>query len=138
MYRTQRRLNPAGVFADPGSYVVSMRPYKEGLVEKVRRVTARYAGMHGEPLAWGWAAVAELGIADIERPEFGDRVEIREGEVPVFWGCGVTPQVVVMEAGEKIKGTVMAHDPGHMLALDLTEEECFEEGYMEEGYMESF
>jgi uncharacterized protein YcsI (UPF0317 family) len=85
MYRTRHRLNPAGVFADPGSYVVSMRPYKEELVERVRRVTARYAGMHGEPLAWGWAAVAELGIADIERPEFGDPVEVREGEVPVFW-----------------------------------------------------
>jgi uncharacterized protein YcsI (UPF0317 family) len=36
----------------------------------------------------GWEAVEELGIEDIERPEFGEKVEFREGEVPVFWVSG--------------------------------------------------
>jgi len=36
-------------------------------------------------------------------------------------GCGVTPQVAVMEAGSKIKGKVMGHAPVHMVILDMTE-----------------
>jgi uncharacterized protein YcsI (UPF0317 family) len=39
-----------------------------------------------------------------------------EDEIPVFWGCGVTPQEAVMKAG--LEGTIMAHAPGHMLVLD--------------------
>jgi len=71
--------------------------------------------------------VGELGIRDLGVPEWGDRVEVREGEVPVFWGCGVTPQVAVMRAGGKIEGAVMAHMPGHMLVLDVEEGEFFKE-----------
>ena len=40
-------------------------------------------------------------------------------------GCGVTPQVAVMAAADKIAGKVMAHKPGHMLILDVTEEDLF-------------
>jgi uncharacterized protein YcsI (UPF0317 family) len=65
----------------------------------------------------------ELGIVNLDMPEWGDAPEIREGEVPVFWGCGVTPQDVVMRAGDKIKGTVIAHKPGYMLVLDMTEDD---------------
>ena len=38
-----------------------------------------------------------IGIRDLDRPDFGDPVELRPGEVPVFWACGVTPQAVAME-----------------------------------------
>jgi len=31
--------------------------------------------------------------------------------------------VAIAEAGHKIQGTVMAHAPGHMLVLDMTEED---------------
>jgi uncharacterized protein YcsI (UPF0317 family) len=37
----------------------------------------------------------------------------------------VTPQVAIMEAGSKIMGTVMGHTPGHMVILDMTEEDVF-------------
>jgi uncharacterized protein YcsI (UPF0317 family) len=84
MYKTRRRLNPAGIFTD-SCYVVSMRPYRPEDVERVRDVTRPFEGMHGEPIAWGWDGMRELGIEDIGKPEFGDRVEIRDGEVPVFW-----------------------------------------------------
>ena len=87
MYKTMRKLCPAGIFTD-SCYVVSMRPYKLEDVERVRSVTRPFEAMHGEPVAWGWEGMRELGIADIERPEFGERVEIREGEVPVFWVSG--------------------------------------------------
>ena len=120
-------LNPAGVFVR-GSYVVSMRPYRAQDVDRVRAITRPFVATHGEPIAWGWAAVAELGIADLAAPEYGDPVEIRTDldEVPVFWGCGVTPQAAVVAAGDALgDGIVMAHAPGHMLVLDITEAEYF-------------
>jgi uncharacterized protein YcsI (UPF0317 family) len=59
---------------------------------------------------------AELGIADIMRPDFGDPVTFRPGEVPVFWACGVTPQAVAMNARPPL---LLTHAPGHMLLTDL-------------------
>lgn len=37
----------------------------------------------------------------------------------------MTPQIAVMEAGSKITGKVMGHAPGHMVILDMTEEDVF-------------
>lgn len=84
MYITNRRLNPAGVFTD-STMVVSMRPYREEQIERVRDITRPYTATHGEPVAWGWEAVQELGIKDIDQPSFGARTVWRDGEVPVFW-----------------------------------------------------
>lgn len=39
-----------------------------------------------------------IGIKDISKPNFGDAVTINSNEIPVFWACGVTPQVAVMNA----------------------------------------
>jgi uncharacterized protein YcsI (UPF0317 family) len=134
MYRTTLPLNPAGVFTG-GTYVVSMRLYKEQDIERVRVITAPYVSTHGEPIAWGWSAVNRLGVVDILKPEWGDCPLTPDGKklgpgdggalgsrdvVPVFWGCGVTPQEAVMRAG--LEGTVMAHAPGHMLVLDCLDE----------------
>lgn len=45
--------------------------------------------MHGGPVFVG--DYKEIGIKDINKPEYGDAVTINEGEVTLFWGCGVTP-----------------------------------------------
>ena len=124
MYRTNVKLLPSGIFVG-GTMVVSMRPYHPEDIEKVRNITRPYVKTHGEPIAWGWDAVHQLDISDIACPDFGEAVKIGPDEVPVFWGCGVTPQVAVMAAGDKIPGMVMAHAPGHMMILDITEEELF-------------
>ncbi|KAK7977629.1 hypothetical protein PG996_003683 [Apiospora saccharicola] len=126
MYRTRLPLCPAGVFTG-STYVVSMRPYRLRDVERVRDITRGYSVTHGEPIAWGWEAVHSLGILDVDAPEWGEAPIAADGrplgqlqgsddEIPVFWACGVTPQEAVMRAN--IKGTVMAHAPGHMLLLD--------------------
>lgn len=127
MYRTNIPLCPAGVFTG-GTYVVSMRPYKKDEIERVRDVTRPYIATHGEPIAWGWEAVNTLGIQNIDTPEWGSapltsdgkkplsEVKGDENNIPVFWGCGVTPQEAVVKAG--LEGTVMGHAPGHMLVLD--------------------
>jgi len=132
MYRTTLPLCPAGVFTG-STYVVSMRPYSTSDVGRVREVTRSFVATHGEPIAWGWEAVHALGIQDITQPEWGQAQlkldgsgqfdESDEGYVPVFWGCGVTPQNAVMTAA--LDGLVMAHAPGHMLVLDLKDDEVF-------------
>ena len=58
---------------------------------------------------------AAIGVHDLAHPEFGDPVEIREGEVPVFWACGVTPQSIVMNSKPPF---AITHAPGCMLITD--------------------
>jgi uncharacterized protein YcsI (UPF0317 family) len=58
----------------------------------------------------------KIGIKDIDHPDYGDPVEIREGEIPVFWACGVTPQAAVERAKPPI---VITHAPGHMFITNV-------------------
>ncbi|TGO81097.1 hypothetical protein BPOR_1353g00010 [Botrytis porri] len=124
MYTTTYKLHPAGIFTE-GTMVVSMRPYKESDIPRVRAITGRFSRTHGEPVDWGWDALERLGIKDLEQPDFGDVVGVRrkEGEVPVFWGCGATPSLVIKLAGDKIKGHVITHIPGFSLLVDLKDDE---------------
>jgi uncharacterized protein YcsI (UPF0317 family) len=84
MYKTNVKLNPAGLFTG-ATQVVSMRPYLPQDIDRVRDVTRSFIKTHGEPIAWGWEAAQEMGIEDIESPDFGDAVKFEDGEVPVFW-----------------------------------------------------
>jgi uncharacterized protein YcsI (UPF0317 family) len=61
-----------------------------------------------------------LGIASLASPQYGDPVEIRDGEVPVFWACGVTPQAVMMQAKPEL---AITHAPGYMFLTDRRESE---------------
>lgn len=119
MYRTNRACQPAGRFAGP--LVVSMRPYRPEDVERVREISGRFPTMHGEPVHVGDPAA--IGIADLERPDFGDAVPLAPGEVPVFWACGVTPQLALAAARPEI---AITHSPGCMFITDLREEHCRE------------
>ena len=58
----------------------------------------------------------KIGIKDIDHPDYGDPVEIREGEIPVFWACGVTPQAAIARAKPPI---VITHAPGHMFITNV-------------------
>lgn len=122
MYHTKKYLDPAGVFTG-STYVVSMRPYKKEDIPRVREVTRAFKPTHGEPIDWGYDALERLGIKSLQDTIFSDPIEMKEDEVPVFWGCGVTPQLAAAEASDKIKGTIMAHAPGHMIVIDVKDEE---------------
>ena len=111
MYRTNRRNVAVGPFG--GELVVSMRPMSPADAERAAAITARYPDMHGAPIHVGDPAV--LGIADVAQVDFGDPVEIRAGEVPVFWACGVTSQVAVESARLPF---FISHAPGKMLITD--------------------
>ena len=63
---------------------------------------------------------AAIGISDIYAPDFGEPVEFKDGEVPVFWACGVTPQAVAMSAKPPL---MITHAPGHMFITDKMDED---------------
>ena len=112
MYKTNIDCVPAGRFF--GKAVVSMRPIPAGLVARAAAVTAQMPRVHGAPIHAG--DPAQIGITDLDHPDFGDAVTIRDGEIPVFWYCGVTPQSVVMSSRPEI---AITHAPGHMFISDV-------------------
>ncbi|MEA4920613.1 MAG: putative hydro-lyase [Clostridiaceae bacterium] len=112
MYITDIDTVPAGRFS--GKMVVSMRPIPYNQVVKAVTVTAQMPKVHGSPIHIGDPSV--IGIKNITKPEFGDPVQIKKGEVPVFWPCGVTPQSVVMNVKPPF---VITHAPGHMFITDV-------------------
>lgn len=112
MYRTSIPLDPAGVFQ--GHMVVSMRPIHQDQVNTATAITALYPDVHGAPVHCG--NPAKIGISDIESPDYGDFVEIKADEIPVFWACGVTPQNVLLNA--KLPFAI-THAPGYMFVSDL-------------------
>jgi len=114
MYRTSLACAPAGKFAGP--LVVSMRPYRPEFVDRVTQITSHYRLMHGAPVQVGSPEV--LGIADLNQPDFGDPVTFERSEVPVFWACGVTPQLALAEARPRL---AITHSPGCMFVMDRTD-----------------
>src|SRR5215203_2397119 len=111
MYRTNIRCTPAHPFAGP--LVVTMRPLTPSQAIEAAVLTSRFPQAHGSPVHFGDPQA--IGIADLTRPDFGEAVTVRAGEVPVFWACGVTPQAVVMEAKPEI---AITHSPGCMFVTD--------------------
>lgn len=112
MYRTNRPTEAAGPFAGP--LVVSMRPMSAADAIRAIQITGRFPGVHGAPVHFG--DPAQIGIADLSKPDYGDAIEIADGEVPVFWACGVTPQAALQAARPEI---CITHKPGSMLVTDL-------------------
>lgn len=111
MYASNLACRPVGRFS--GGTVVSMRPMPPADALKAVEITSRFRAAHGAPVHLGDPSA--IGIADIEKPDWGDPVEIRPGEIPVFWACGVTPQLVLQNARPSI---CITHTPGAMLIGD--------------------
>ena len=97
--------------------VVSMRPLPADKVVRAVEVTSRYYKVHGSPVHIGNPEA--IGIMDVARPNYGDAVTIKDGEVPVFWACGVTTQLALENARPEL---AITHAPGHMFVSDLTDE----------------
>ncbi|WP_339227155.1 putative hydro-lyase [Oceanobacillus sp. FSL K6-2867] len=116
MYKTNIACESAGIFQGP--VVVSMRPMKPAEAIRATQITSRFPSVHGAPIHIGDPSL--IGIDAIDKPDFGDAVTIHEGEVPVFWGCGVTPQAAVMASKPEL---VITHAPGHMFITDVKDDE---------------
>jgi len=116
MYVTRRDCRPAGPFTS--KLVVTMRPMTPAQAIRAVQITTRFHLTHGAPVHIG--DHREIGIKDLDRPEFGDPVTIRTGEIPVFWACGVTSQVAATSVPLPL---VITHSPGHMFVSDLKDED---------------
>lgn len=111
MYRTNIDCVPAGPFK--GKMVVSMRPLVPADAIRAVQITSRFPAVHGAPVHLGLPE--RIGIADIMKPDFGDPPVIADGQMPVFWACGVTPQVAIEQAKPRL---CITHKPGAMLITD--------------------
>ena len=112
MYETSIPTVPAGRFF--GNTVVTMRPYVPKDAIRAIQITTRFPKAHGAPLHFGDPTL--IGINNLAAPDFGDPVALREGETPVFWACGVTPQLAIRNAKPPL---CITHAPGKMLVTDI-------------------
>jgi uncharacterized protein YcsI (UPF0317 family) len=112
MYKTNIPVVPAGPFSGP--LVVSMRPFRPADAIRAIQISSRFPSAHGAPIHFGMPHT--IGIENLACPDFGDSPEIRDDEVPVFWACGVTPQLALLNANISV---AIAHSPGYMLITDL-------------------
>ena len=111
MYTTNIECTPAGRFHGPT--VVSMRPMSPANAIRAVQVTSRFPNVHGAPVHMGYPE--QIGIKDIKAPDYGPVPDVRDGELPVFWACGVTPQEIVRRAKPSF---CITHMPGSMLITD--------------------
>lgn len=112
MYKTNFATKKAGAFEGP--MVCSMRPMTPENAKLAYDITVKFPNVHGAPVHMGDPLA--IGIADINKPDYGESVEIRECEIPVFWPCGVTPQAAIENAKPPI---VITHSPGYMFITDI-------------------
>jgi uncharacterized protein YcsI (UPF0317 family) len=111
MYRTSIATQEAGPFHGP--MVVSMRPMTPANAIRAVQITTRFPKVHGAPVHIGKPEM--IGIKDIMKPDYGDAIEVRGDELPVFWACGVTPQSVIATVKPEF---CITHYPGSMLVTD--------------------
>lgn len=116
MYKTNIPCDSTDAFSGP--MVVSMRPMSSASAIRATQVTSRFPMVHGSPIQIG--NPKEIGITDINQPDFGDAVTIKENEIPVFWACGVTPQAAAMESKPSL---MITHAPGCMFISDAKDDQ---------------
>jgi uncharacterized protein YcsI (UPF0317 family) len=111
--------NPVGPFRGP--LVVSMRPFPQEQVQTVKAVTARFPRVHGAPIHEGDPSA--LGISRFDYPDFGEPMAVLPGEVPLYWGCGLTALAALERARIPF---FITHAAGSMLMTDMRNSELEE------------
>ncbi len=112
MYRSTIHCKPYKRFF--GDTVVSMRPMSPQDAQRAKEITEKMPRVHGGPVHMGDSS--QIGIADVMKPDYGHPSQFKEGEIPVFWACGVTPQYIVENAKPPI---AISHLPGFMFIGDI-------------------
>ncbi len=112
MYDTSIACAPAGRFTS--TMVVSMRGIQPDRISDAVRISGYYPRVHGSPVQVGHPE--QIGIDDLDHPDYGDPPILKEGDVSVFWACGVTPQAAVMASKPDF---AITHAPGHMFITDV-------------------
>ena len=112
VYVTSIETMPAGPYRGP--LMVTMRAFKPADAIRAIQITSRFPNVHGAPVHIG--RPQDIGV-DLSRryQDVGDP-EVAEGQLPVFWACGLTPQLAVKNAKPPL---CITHAPSSMLITDL-------------------
>lgn len=111
-FDTSLPMHPVAPFG--GSLVVSMRAIRVEQVPLAEAITREHPMAHGAPVHTGEPRA--IGV-DLARPIDGiGLTDIQDGEVPVFWACGVSLERAIAHAAPDL---AITHAPGHMLVTDL-------------------
>ena len=103
---------PAGRFQGP--LVVTMRAFKPADAIRAVQVTSRFPNVHGAPVHIG--NPGQIGVDLRKRYHNVGDGEVADDELPVFWACGLTPQLAVKNARPPL---CITHTPSYMLITDV-------------------
>lgn len=118
IYITDQLTHPSKYFSGP--LAVSMRYIPRAQLQQAVELTANYPLAHGAPIHIDHPE--HLGIGDISQPNYGVYYPPEADDIPVFWACGITPQLCMhAEVSQMI-----THKPGHMLVCDLKNTELYQ------------
>jgi uncharacterized protein YcsI (UPF0317 family) len=116
IYVTNIQCSPAGRLR--GRLVTGMLPIPARLVARAVQISSRFPRAHGAPVHIG--APEYLGIADLQRPDYGDVPNIQPGDVPVFWATTVTALAIARDAKPPL---MIVHAPNYVFIADMKSEE---------------
>ena len=118
LYETEIETEAAGRFAGP--MVVTMRLMSPAQAVVACQLTSRFVYNHGAPLHMGDPSA--IGV-DLEQPIVGPPLQdIPEGQMALFWGCGVTPQWAALRSRFEL---LIGHAPAHAFVTDrLSDQHC--------------
>jgi uncharacterized protein YcsI (UPF0317 family) len=112
VYQTTIDTVPAGPFRGP--LMVTMRAFKPADAIRAVQITSRFPNVHGAPIHIG--APEAIGVDLAKRYQNVGDPEVGDDELPVFWACGLTPQLAVKNARPPL---CITHAPSCMLITDL-------------------
>ena len=118
LYETEIETEAAGRFTGP--MVVTMRLMSSAQAVVACQLTSRFVYNHGAPLHMGDPAA--IGV-DLGQPIVGPPLtRIPGGQMPLFWGCGVTPQWAALRSRVEL---LIGHAPAHAFVTDrLSDQHC--------------
>ena len=111
LYSSNITLYSVGPFE--GQMTVSLRLFTKNQLEKAFMISSQYPDHHGAPVHIG--DPFRIGINDIMKPDMGDLPVIRDGDVPVFWACGVTAREAIVSASKSVKNNQL--DPPQFVCV---------------------
>ena len=112
VYVTTIPTQAAGPFQGP--LMVTMRAFRPADAIRAIQITSRFPNVHGAPVHIGKPEAIGVDLAR-RYQDVGDG-DVADDELPVFWACGLTPQLAVKNAKPPL---CITHAPSSMLITDL-------------------
>jgi len=118
---------PAGRFHGNMAVTCSIFKASDDAIRAIQ-ISSRYQDGHGPPVHIGDPTI--IGIKDLAHPDISTLIDVKNlqhpemlsrgfdleaGEIPMFWGAGVTPQLVAMAAKVPF---MITHSPAHLFISD--------------------